>query len=247
MNISKSGIKAQQKALDLISNNIANVSTQGFKARNINFRSLIKNDFTSDSALLTNDLVLSAGVKSQEGNRSVDEGTIYSGEQTFDLALKEEGFFGVENTAGELVLTRDGSFMLDNMGQIVNSNGDYLVVNGQSPTMVENSEQLSIDTSGNIHTVTNNGEKIDLGKISVYLPNNSQNLEALGNNYFKAPEAGLTLIEGINNIEVNQLEMSNVELSREFTNMIIAQRAYDLNIRVTQASDEIKMITNQFS
>lgn len=246
MNISKSGVKAQQRALDIISNNIANVSTQGFKARNVNFRALIRNDATADNALLTNDFTLSAGVKSQQGDMSVDQGSIYNGEQAFDLSLTEEGFFGIQNAAGDLFLTRDGSFMLDNMGQLVNSNGDYLVVDGQAPFTIDNPETISIKADGSIQA-RENGGSINLGQISVYLPANSQNLEALGNNYFRAPETGLTLLEDVNTIAVNQLEMSNVDLSQEFTNMIVAQRAYDLNIRVTQTSDEIKMMTNQFS
>lgn len=243
MNISKNGVKAQQKALDITSNNIANVSTQGFKARTINFRSLIKNDLTADTSLLTNDFGMSAGVKSQEGDLSMHQGTLRSSNQAIDLALTDEGFFGVQNSAGDFYLSRDGSFMLDHMGQVVNSNGDYLVVNEQVPFTIENSEFFSIDSSGNIL----NKEGANLGQISVYLPDNNRSLEALGNNYFKAPEEGLTLLNDINNIEVNQLEQSNVDLSKEFTDMIIAQRAYDLNIRVTQASDEIKMMTNQFS
>lgn len=247
MSISKSGVKAQQKALDIISNNIANVSTQGFKKANINFQSLIQNDIRSHANLITNDIALSAGVNSFQGERSMINGTLYSGEQSMDLALTGEGYFGVANSDGELFLTRDGSFMIDNLGQIVNSNGDFLVVDGQSPVQIENPKDLSIDANGKIQTVNDNGESFDLGKISVYLPNNNRNLEAMGNNYFRAPEEGLELIEEGSLIQVNQLEMSNVELSREFTNMIIAQRAYDLNIRVSQANDEIKMITNQFS
>lgn len=246
MNISKTGVKAQQKSLDITANNIANASTQGFKAKNINFRSLLQNDIVEDSSLLTNEFALSSGVNGQEGDMSMTQGGLIPGEQMMDLALTGQGFFGVENAAGDLSLTRDGSFMLDNMGQLVNSNGDYLVVDGEAPFVIEDTEALSINKNGEIQNIVN-GETVDLGKISVYLPENSQNMESLGNNYFRAPEEGLTLLEDVDSIEVNQLEMSNVDLSKEFTDMIIAQRAYDLNIRVTQANDEIKMITNQFT
>lgn len=246
MTISKSGIKAQQRALDIISNNIANVSTQGFKARQTNFQALIRNDVTEDSALLTNDFNLSAGVRSHQGEMDSGQGTIYGGGQKIDLSLKGEGFFGLQNGDGEIVLTRDGSFGIDHLGQLVHSNGEFLLVNGQAPFVVENPDTLSIDSNGNIQTLVN-GERMDLGQIDLYTTPNNGTLEALGNNFFRAPATGLTLLENTNQIEVNHLEQSNVDLAKEFTNMIMAQRAYDLNIRVTQASDELKMMTNQFS
>lgn len=246
MTISKSGIKAQQRALDIISNNIANVSTQGFKARNVNFHSLIRNNVTADGSLLTNEFSLAAGVRSQQGDMTAGQGTLVNGNNELDLSLTGPGFFAIENAVGERFLTRDGSFMLDNLGQLVNSNGDYVVVNGQSPFTVEAPATLSIDANGNLQNRVD-GTINNLGQISVYLPPVSQNLEAAGDNYFRAPANQLTLLEDHNQIAMNQLEMSNVELAHEFTNMIIAQRAYDLNLRVTQASDELKMMTNQFS
>lgn len=246
MTISKSGIKAQQRALDIISNNIANSDTQGFKARTVNFQSLVRNNVTADNGLLTNDFSIAAGVRSQQGAMNVGQGTLVNGSNRLDLSLTAPGFFAVENAAGELFLTRDGSFTLDHLGQLVNGNGDYVVVNGQTPFVVNDPDTLTIDANGNLQTNVN-GTVNHLGQLTVYLPTANQNLEAAGNNYFRAPADGLTLVENHNSISVNQLELSNVELAQEFTNMIIAQRAYDLNIRVAQASDELKMMTNQFS
>lgn len=246
MNISKTGIQAQQRALSLISNNIANASTQGFKAKNVNFNSLLTNDITEDNRFLANDFNISAGVRSQQSGMNVVSGSVYEGANPFDLAIKGDGFFGVQNSAGDFYLTKDGSFFVDNSGQLVNSNGDFLVVDGQVPLIVENPESFLIGSDGALGGLVN-GEMTDLGSISIFLPNNIQTLRSEANNYYSAPEDELTIIENTNNIQVSALEMSNVDLALEFTDMIVAQRAYALNIKVAQATDEIKTITNQFS
>lgn len=237
---------SQQRALNIISNNIANASTQGFKAKNVKFQTLLSNDITEDRRLLTNDLKISAGALSQQGAMNVDNGTIITGAGGFDLSLKEDGFFGIQNGAGDFYLTRDGSFFVDDSGQLVNSNGDFLVVNGQAPFIVENPEAFSVKSDGSIAGLVN-GEMVNLGSIPVYLPNNIQNLRAEGNNYYSVPEGQLAIIENDDSIQVGYLEMSNVDLAKEITNMIVAQRAYSLNVKVAQTTDEIQTMTNQFS
>lgn len=246
MNISKTGIHAQQRALSLISNNIANATTQGFKAKNIKYHSLLTNDITADDRLMTDNFKISTGVRSQQSGMNVARGSIYEGLNPFDLAIKDDGFFGVQNAAGDFYLTKDGSFFVDDRGQLVNSNGDFLVVNGQAPFVVEDPENFLVGNDGTLSGLVN-GERNNLGSISIYQPNNIQTLRAEANNYYSVPEDELTIIENRNNIYVSALEMSNVDLALEFTDMIVAQRAYALNIKVAQATDEIKTLTNQFS
>lgn len=246
MNISNSGIHAQQRALSLISNNIANVSTPGFKAKNVNFQSLLTNDVTGANRLLNDDFTIPAGVRSQQSGMNVANGSLQTGANPFDLAISGDGFFGVENSAGDFYLTRDGSFTVDGTGQLVNGNGDFLVVDGQAPFIIENPQETSITADGTIIGLTN-GEMTDLGSIPIYLPNNIQNLEAAGNNYYTVPEDELTIMENVGKIEVGYNELSNVDLATEFTDMIVAQRAYSLNVKVAQTTDEIATMTNQFS
>lgn len=247
MNISKTGIQAQQKALRLISNNIANASTQGYKAKNMNYQSLISNEITeTDRLLLTEDITLPTGVRSQQSGMHIANGSLHQGSSFFDLAVKGDGFFGVQNAAGDFYLTKDGSFSIDGSGQLVNGNGDFLVVNGQAPIVVENPQDLSITAGGTLIGLSN-GQMTDLGTISIYLPNNIQNLRAEANNYYSLPEGDWTMGGNGNNIDVSYLEMSNVDLAKEFTDMIVTQRAYALNVKVAQTTDEIKTLTNQFS
>lgn len=246
MNISKTGMHSQQRALSLIANNIANMNTQGFKAKNVNFQSLLSNDITEDSRLSTNDITISAGARSQQGGMNVQNGAIFAGAGGFDLSLKEDGFFGIQNSAGDFYLTRDGSFTVDHLGQLVNSNGDFLVVNGEAPFVVENPAEFSIKADGTITGLVN-GEMTNLGSIPVYLPNNIQNLRAEGNNYYSVPAGELAITANAANIQVGYLEMSNVDIAKEITNMIVAQRAYSLNVKVAQTTDEIKTMTNHFS
>lgn len=246
MNISKTGMQAQQRALSLISNNIANASTQGFKAKNVNFNSLLSNDITEDNRFLAENFTISTGVRSQQSGMHVANGSFAEGANSFDLALNGDGFFGVQNMAGDFYLTRDGSFFVDNNGQFVNSNGDFLVGDGQVPIVIENPESLSIGSDGSLTGLVD-GETVDLGSIPIYLPDNIQTLRSEGNNYYSAPADQLTIVENPDNIQVSFLEMSNVDLALEFTDMIVAQRAYALNVKVAQTTDEIKTITNQFS
>lgn len=247
MNINKTGIQAQQRALKLISNNIANASTQGYKAKNVNYQSLITNDITeTNRLLLADEIPLPTGVRSQQSGMHVAGGSLHQGSGPFDLAVKGDGFFGIQNAAGDFYLTKDGSFSIDGSGQLVNGNGDFLVVNGQAPIVVENPQDLSITAGGTLIGLSN-GQMTDLGTISIYLPNNIQNLRAEANNYYSLPEGDWTMVGNGNNIDVSYLEMSNVDLAKEFTDMIVTQRAYALNVKVAQTTDEIKTLTNQFS
>lgn len=246
MNISKTGMQGQQRALSLISNNIANASTQGFKAKNVKFNSLLTNDITEENRFLAEEFNISTGVRSQQSGMNVAPGSFYDGANPFDLAIKDDGFFGVQNAAGDFYLTKDGSFFVDGSGQLVNSNGDFLVVDEQVPLIIDNPESLSIGSDGTLTSFIN-GEMTNLGSISIYQPNNIQTLRSEANNYYSVPEGEYTAIANGNSIQVSYLEMSNVDLALEFTDMIVAQRAYALNVKVAQTTDEIKTITNQFS
>lgn len=246
MNISKTAIKAQQYSLSSISNNIANATTDGYKAKDVRFQTLAVNDVTGANRLLGDEFTLSAGVRAEVSGANHQGGSIRLGPNPFDLSIQGDGFFGVQNGNGDFYLTKDGAFSLDAAGQLVNANGDYLVGEGQTPLVLDSGQEFSIAADGTIYGYLN-GETTELGTIPAYLPNNIQSLQPAGNNYFTVPDNQINQIENMNGIEVRSLEMSNVDLSKEITDLIIAQRAYALNIKVAQSTDELKTMTNQFS
>lgn len=246
VNMNKNGIKAQQLALDAISNNIANATTEGYKSKSVRFQSLLSNEMTEEDVLL-NDITpgIGAGVRSEVAVTDHSQGNLRDGTSGLNLAMSGEGFFGVETSTGEFYLTRDGSFTMNGAGQLVNNNGGYLAMNGAIPLDASANSNLSIGQDGTI-TMTENGESIVVGNVNVYQPENIEALVPSGQNYFAVPDGGVNLFEdGV--IEANISEMSNVDLANELTNMMVAQRAYSLNVKVAQSTDEMMSMINQFS
>lgn len=246
LNINKTGIKAQQLALDAISNNIANATTEGYKTKGVRFQTLLNNEITENDVLL-NDVApsISAGARSEVGVTDFRQGNLFEGTSALNLAITGNGFFGVQNNNGDFYLTRDGSFTIDGNGQLVNNQGDYLVMNGTIPLDVGAGEQLSIANDGSL-LLQDNGETITVGNIDLFMPQNVEGLLAVGENYFIDPNNQINLIETAN-IEASLLEMSNVDLAQELTDMMVAQRAYSLNVKVAQSTDEMMSLINQFS
>jgi len=245
LNVNKSGIKAQQLALDAISNNIANATTEGYKAKGVRFQSLLTNEITEDDVLL-NDITpgISAGVRSEVAVTDFSQGNLREGTSSLNLAVAGEGFFAVEDSTGELYLTRDGSFTVDGAGQLVNNNGDYLVMDGAIPATIGGSNDISVANDGTVSFIED-GENITVGNINMYMPENVEGLVPVGDNYYIDPNDTVNVFDG-GSIEASMSEMSNVDLASELTNMIMAQRAYSLNVKVAQSTDEIMSMINQF-
>lgn len=245
INMNKNGIKAHQLALDAISNNIANATTEGYKAKGVRFRTLLNNPVTEDDVLL-NDIEpqISAGATSEVAVTDFSSGPLANARIQLNLAADANQFFGVQNGAGEVFLTKDGSFTIDGTGQLVNGNGHYLMMEGALPQDVL-SHQVSIASNGTIRL--NDGiQNAVIGSLNIYAATNPETLQPVGENYFVAPQGDFNQIDAAN-VQSNVLEMSNVELAQELTNMIVAQRAYSLNIKVSQATDEMMSNINSFS
>lgn len=246
ININKTGIKSQQLALNAISNNIANATTEGYKSKAVRFQSLMNNQITDEDVLLNNVTPgISAGARSEVGVTDFSTGNLRDGTSALNLAIMGDGFFGVENAAGEVFLTKDGSFTVDGTGRLVNGNGDYLVMNGALPPMVSGNEQLTVAGDGTLFLEVN-GVSTEVGQLNIYMPGNVEGLQPVGENYFIDPNNNLTLINDAV-VQSNRIEMSNVDLAQELTNMIVAQRAYSLNVKVAQSTDEMMSLINQFS
>lgn len=246
INMNKNGIKAQQLALDAISNNIANATTDGYKAKGVRFRTLINNPVTDHDVLL-NDIEpeISAGATSAVAVTDFRAGTLAEARINLNLAHTESNnFFAVQNEVGETMLTKDGSFTVDGSGRLVNGNGHYLMFDGVIPQNLR-SDQIAISSDGTVSMNTGNDNSV-IGRMSIYNVANPETLQPVGQNYYVDVAEQSTLTDNAN-IQANMLEMSNVNLAQELTNMIVTQRAYSLNIKMSQSTDEMMSNINNFS
>ncbi|MFL2124844.1 flagellar hook-basal body protein [Marinilactibacillus psychrotolerans] len=254
--ISKSGLKAQQNKLDTIAHNISNSDTAGYKQKTVSFRELLVNDINEQDALLSgnaNNLGLNRGVLSSTNGTDFSAGSLVQSEENLSVSVNGEGFFGVRNEAGDLVLTRDGNFTLDENKQIVNSRGQVVETNLTIPADAWPEGEVQVGSSGEIFIQTGEGQ-INVGVIPLYNVENPQVLIPIGDNNFTIPpEQAGTLINSIENpgafgtLLTGVYENSNVDLAQSFTDMIMAQRAYSLNAQVTRSTDEIYSLINQFT
>ncbi|OZU90315.1 flagellar basal-body rod protein FlgF [Virgibacillus indicus] len=246
-----SGMKGFQTKLDVIGNNIANVNTAGFKKGRVTFQDMMSQ--TTSGAQGATDTrggvnPSQVGLGSQLG--SIDnihtQGFRQTTNNPLDLALEGDGMFMLEGN-GTTYYTRAGNFYLDEAGAIVNSNGYYLQGMDQQPiTIPEDAKSFSIQTDGIVNYVTQAGATETAGQIALAGFSNPAGLEKAGSNLFLDSEnAGLTeaLIapesQGAASIVSGSLEMSNVDLAEEFTEMITAQRGFQANTRIITTSDEI--------
>ena len=258
-----SGLKGHQTMLDVIGNNIANVNTAGFKASRVLFSDMYYQTLSNASAPTTT----TGGTNpSQSGYgskvASIDLLNTRSGFQqtarAMDTYISGEGFFSVRDSSGEMNYTRVGSFSFDASGNLLDANGSFVM--GQIPTLsnpvgtlvpinipnFQNYSGIAIGQDGAITGTNLSTMSIQtLGQIPLAVFNNPDGLEQRGDQYFgetlnsgapgyAAPGNGLA-----GKLESGGLEMSNVDLSKEFTDMIVAQRGYQANARVITTSDQV--------
>ncbi|SHJ02109.1 flagellar hook-basal body protein [Desulfofundulus thermosubterraneus] len=257
------GMKNHQIRMDVIGNNISNVNTVGFKSGRANFQDVLYQTLKS-AGTSTNPAQVGLGVSLAGISNNMSPGGLQSTGRTLDLAINGEGFFVVvdPNNNNEKFYTRDGVFYIDQNGYIVNANGYRL--QGMSSTNTKGDIQISLDSNGDgtvdrvvaSLNISNDG-KIT-GKFSdgtdlvfvnsydqIYLTNfpNQDGLQRTGKNLFKKsvssgnPIDGKPGSAGYGTIESGYLEMSNVDLTDEFTNMITTQRGYQASARVITVSD----------
>lgn len=254
--ISKSGMKAQQQKLDALAHNIANVNTAGFKQKNVSFRELLVNDITEQDTLLSaevNAAGLNRGVQSSVNGTDFSTGSLIESADNLSLTVNGEGFFGVTDNAGNLVLTKDGQFTLDEGNRLVNRRGQLVNADLTVPREAWPEGELTVSSEGNLLVKTTEGD-VQVGRIPLYTVENPQALIPTGdNNFMVSPEQQATLTNSIDNPAAfgtfisGVYEESNVDLAQSFTDMIMTQRAYSLNAQVTRSTDEIQSLINQFS
>lgn len=239
------GMKNMQTKLDVIGNNIANVNTFGFKKGRVTFKNEISQLVAGASAPSgnmggTNAKQVGLGSSISSIDTIHESGSMQTTGRTLDLSITGDGYFVLSNDGGTTkYYSRAGNFYLDDNGTLVNSEGYKILGTNNTPITVTGVESFSISPDGSIVGVVN-ATPTNIGTIQVVSFNNSGGLESVGGNLFQqtgnsgAPTAatGASIVSG-------KLEMSNVDLSEEFTEMIVAQRGFQANTRIITTSDEI--------
>ncbi|PZQ19050.1 MAG: flagellar basal-body rod protein FlgG [Ancylobacter novellus] len=244
------GMAAQELNVELISNNIANMRTAGFKRQRAEFQDLLYQTMrrvgsTSSDAgtVLPTGVDIGSGVKLVATPRVMSQGTVGQTEKTYDVAIRGEGFFQVQLPDGTTAYTRDGSFELDPNGQLVTADG-YTVLPGI--TVPNNATAVSISATGQVEaTIPGQTATQALGQLQLARFINKSGLEAKGDNLFLETDASGTPLqdvpggEGFGNVLQGYLEQSNVNAVTEISDLIAAQRAYEMNSKVVSSADQM--------
>jgi len=247
--IAKTGMEAQQTQLDTISHNLANVATNGYKRSHAIFEDLMYQNMRQSGANTTEQTQLPTGLQMGLGVRPVATSRIYSQgnlQQTtnnLDLAIKGNGFFQVQMPDGTTAYTRDGSFQLDANGQIVTNNG-YTVLPGI--TVPANAQTITVGQDGTISVVVQgNTQPQTIGQLQLANFINPAGLDPKSQNLYAetassgTPNAGAPNSNGIGSLQQGFVETSNVNVVEELVQMIQTQRAYELNSKAVQTSDQM--------
>ncbi len=255
LQIAATGMQAQQLNVEVISHNIANLRTTGYKRMRPEFQDLLYQNIRAPGAsssqsgtTLPSGIQIGLGVKTASTYRIMTQGDVTNTEKDLDIAIRGEGFFQVQLPDGQTAYTRSGAFALDANGQLVTQEG-YLVE--PSISVPNNARQISISASGEVQvlidgqTTPQNAGTLELARFV-----NKAGLEAIGDNLFLetpasgSPTTGTPDADGLGSLLQNFLESSNVNAVSEISDLIAAQRAYEMNAKVISAADEMMQATS---
>ena len=253
--VAKTGLSAQDTNLTTISNNLANVSTTGFKRDRAEFQDLLYQIKRQPGAQSTQDSELPSGLQVGTGVRIVGTqknftaGSLQTTEQPLDMAIDGRGFFQILQPDGTTSYTRDGTFHLDSNGQIVNASGFAL-----EPAIVipNDAQTFTVGRDGTVSiTVAGNPAAQVIGNLQTADFINPAGLQAVGNNLFLetaasgAPQVGTPGLAGFGTTLQNTLETSNVSTVEEMVNMMTTPRAYEMNSKVISTADQMLSFVTQ--
>ncbi|MFT7669348.1 MAG: flagellar basal-body rod protein FlgG [Planctomycetota bacterium] len=250
-----SGMKAQQKMVDTIANNIANVNTGGFKRSSLTFRSLLYQTYkepgapTSQQGMNPTGLQIGSGVEISGSRKSFRQGDMEATAAPFDMAINGPGFFRVSLPDGSFQYTRDGSFHRDGDGRVVTSSGYPLET---FPTIGPDVIDINVSEDGTVTTLTSDSDTgTNAGALKLYRFANPEGLKAQGGNLYSETDSSGTSGEqvpgttGTGRLVHRHVERSNVEVVEELVGLIMAQRNYEVNSRAVKAADEMLQQANQ--
>jgi flagellar basal-body rod protein FlgG len=246
--IGATGLGAQQRGLDAIANNIANVNTTGYKRSEMRFSEMVARTNTRDETLPVTTIVsdVLSGVQATVSPLVFEQGKLKETGKPFDLAISGDGFIEVLGPGGQIWLWRGGSIRVNADGLLETENGLVLKALIDVPA---DSTSLTIDRNGVVRSLAAGAaDATELGIIALAMPRDPQALLAVGNGYYSVPdgddletvlngEDGGVLVQG-------SLETSNVELTTEMVSLLLLQRAYGANAQVVQAGDQLMAIAN---
>jgi flagellar basal-body rod protein FlgG len=248
------GMMAQELNVQVISNNIANMRTTGYKRQRAEFQDLLYEQVrrvgtqtSTQGNILPVGIELGAGVKTAGTPRIMTQGTILPTGNTLDVAIRGEGLFKIQMPDGTFTYTRDGSLMMDSQGRIVTPQG-YVVQPGI--TIPQNSTAITINTQGQVSALTpGNTTPTVLGQLTLTRFVNKAGLLSIGDNLFVetpasgTPQDGVASTDGMGDVLQGSLEQANVEAVTEISDLISAQRAYEMNAKVITAADQMLQST----
>jgi flagellar basal-body rod protein FlgG len=250
LDIASTGMQAQQTNVEVISNNIANMNTTGYKRQRVEFQDLLYQNLrrvgssSSDTgSIVPSGAQVGLGVKTAAVYRIDEQGNMQQTANQFDLAISGSGFFQVTLPSGDTAYTRDGTFALSPTGEIVTADG-YVVQPGI--TIPGNATSVTINAAGQVlATIAGTVTPQNVGQIQLATFPNDAGLEANGGNLLTQTAAsgnaqvGVPSAPGFGSVMQGFVETSNVNVVSEMTNLITAQRAYEMNSRVISSSDDM--------
>ena len=254
--ISKTGLDAQTKDIAVISNNLANASTVGFKKSRAVFEDLLYQNInqpggrTADDSEAPSGLMLGAGTKVVATQKIHSQGDMLTTDNALDLMIQGEGFFEILMPDGTSAYSRNGQFTMDDEGNIVTPGAGYLLQ--PQVTIPEDALSIVVSQDGEVSvTIQGQAEPAIVGQINTVNFVNPTGLEPIGQNLFTetgvsgAPQEGVPGLEGYGMIVQGALETSNVKTAEELVNLIKSQRVYEMNSKVISAVDEMLSYINQ--
>ncbi|MDE2063321.1 MAG: flagellar basal-body rod protein FlgG [Bradyrhizobium sp.] len=246
------GMAAQELMVQVISNNIANLQTTGYKKQTADFQDLIYQHIarvgaqaSQQGTILPIGIDIGGGVKTVGTPRAMTQGTLSQTGNDLDLAITGDGFFKILMPDGTFQYTRDGTFQMDNTGRIVNAEG-----NPVQPTITipQNATGLTVNAQGQVSVQPQGSSSLTsqiIGQLTLTRFVNKAGLQPVGNNNFVdtpssgQPQDGIATLQGFGTINQGSLENSNVDVVSEMSNLIAAQRAYEMNGKVINAADQM--------
>jgi flagellar basal-body rod protein FlgG len=249
------GMAAQQLNMDVVSNNLANVNTAGYKDQRANFQDLLYQEIepagseVAQGAQSPTGLQIGLGVRPASTETMFEEGQLQNTGNPYDVAIEGSGFFQVLLPNGTTGYTRDGSFSVDSQGKLVNASGDALVPEIVIP---QTATSVTIGTDGTVSVMQSGSTTpVSVGNITLTNFINPAGLSNIGGNVYTqtaasgSPQTSTPGTSGLGTLEQDTLEMSNVQIVQEMVNMIVAQRAYEVNSKAIQAADDMLNTANQ--
>ncbi|QCI62998.1 flagellar basal-body rod protein FlgG [Phreatobacter stygius] len=250
------GMMAQELTVQVISNNIANMRTTGFKRQRAEFQDMLYDQQrragmqnSQQGNVLPVGIAIGSGVKPAATSRVMSQGNILPTEKDYDVAIRGEGYFRVQLPDGRTAYTRDGSFELNDQGQLVTVDGNLVDPGITIPTTARG---VTINPSGTVQvTLQNQVAPQTVGTIQLSRFVNKAGLESIGDNLFLEtaasgqPTTTAPNVDGMGSLLQKNLEQSNVTAVSEISDLIAAQRAYEMNARIISAADQMLQSTSQ--